>query len=262
MSYATPEPTHVVCMLILLILTTGGARRAVAADLSADEIAGRAEQQRGLPSAHTFRARVAPELDDDQASGGGDSASRTTLVEVRSNGFAQQLVFVLEPNRGDVMLSTPDVVWLRPRRLHRLTRIPPDLRMFNGASVADVTSIDVRGSYAATLSGPDDQSERYRLDLVATKDGVRYPRAAYWVRREDFRPLQIDFMAASGMVLKTIVYAEFQRVLGRTIPTTLIVRDHVYRDSSVVRMSEFQPLSPVDPAMFSPDYLLTIPDPT
>ncbi|MBI3768540.1 MAG: outer membrane lipoprotein-sorting protein [Deltaproteobacteria bacterium] len=162
-----------------------------------------------------------------------------------------------------MMLSTPDVVWIRPRHLHRLARIPPDLRMFNSASVADVTSIDVLASYAATLLEQDDgQSEEYRLSLTAIKEGMRYPHATYRVRREDFRPVQIDFMTASGKILKTIVYAEFAGVLGRTIPTKLIVRDHVYRDSSIVRMSDFRVLSPVDPAMFTPDYLLTIPDPT
>jgi hypothetical protein len=58
------------------------------------------------------------------------------------------------------------------------------------------------------------------------------------------------------------MYGEFRSVLGRIIPTRLVVRDHVYRDTSIVWMSDFQVLSPVDPGMFAPDYLLTIPDPT
>ena len=262
MPYGRREYLRTVRVMALVVMAAA-VRDGFAADRSADEILRGAEQHRGLLKAHMFRARIVPEADDDRGSGAVDSRPPATLVEVRSNGFAQQLVVVLEPNRGDVMLSTPDVVWLRPRRLHRLTRIPPDLRMFNGASVADVTSIDLVGTYAATLNeeidGPPGQ---YRMDLAATREGARYPRAVYLVRREDLTPIQIDFMAASGKVLKTLMYGEFRPVLGRIIPTQLIVRDHVYRDSSIVRMSDFQVLSPLDPAMFEPDYLLTIPDPT
>jgi hypothetical protein len=232
---------------------------ALAAAPAPDEIVRQAEQQRGLPMPHAFVARISSE--SRKVSDDGDG--RVTVVEVRSNGFAQQLVFVLAPNRGDVMLATPDVVWLRPRRLHRLTRIPPDLRMFSGASVADVTSIDLVSNYTAVASDTaDEESGRYRVELTANRAAMRYPRAVYWVRREDCRPVQVDFMTASRKVLKTIVYAQFGSALGRIIPTELIVRDHVYRDSSVVRMSEFRLLSPVDPGMFVPDYLLTIADPT
>lgn len=248
------------CVVALTISATAGG--GFAQLRSAEEILRAAERQRGLPNAHVFRARILPQDTNDDGSGRPSPAS-ATVVEVRSNGFAQQLVFVLEPNHGDVMLSTPDVVWLRPRRLHRLARLPPDLRMFNAASIADVTSVDLVGTYVGALEGEDDESpEEYRIRLTATREGVRYPRALYAVRREDLRPAQIDFMAASGKVLKTLVYGEFESVLGRTIPTQLVIRDHVFRDTSIVRMSDFRMLSPVDPAMFTPDYLLTIQDPT
>ena len=183
------------------------------------------------------------------------------LVEVRANGFAQQLVLVLEPNRGDAMLVTPDVVWLRPRRLHRLTRVPPELRLFNGASISDVVSVDVLGSYGATLGTASSESE-YVVDLEAAAEHVRYPRATYRIRREGLRPVSIDFLAASGMLLKTIRFEDFQTVLGRTIPTRLIVEDHVYRDSATVVLSAFSALPDVDPATFEPDYLLSLSDVT
>jgi hypothetical protein len=255
MPCARPDPAATARVAaVVLALAIAVAPRDVAAAPSADEILIAAERHRGLARPHTFDASIAPETTP-------EAAPAVTRVEVRSNGFAQQLVIVLEPSRGDAMLSTPDVVWLRPRRLHRLTRIPPELRMFNGASVGDVTSIDLVGTYSATLADADPPPAPYRLDLTARRD-VRYPRASYTIARDDFRPLQIDFMAASGRVLKTVTYKRFAPVLDRVIPTELVVRDHVYRDGSIVQLSDFRVLSPVDPAMFTPDYLLTLGDDT
>ena len=244
---------------IIAFMGIGAAEDAGA--LPAEEIVRRADRQRGLDGAHAFLARIVPEREGDGTASDSVGATRGMLVEVRSNGFEQQLVFVIEPNRGDVMLATPEVVWLRPRRLHRLTRVPPDLRMFNGASVSDVTSIDVLGSYTATLDPTASiEPDELRLALVATKERMRYPRASYVVRRSDFRPLRIDFMTANGKVLKTLVYESFAAVLGRTVPTRLLVRDHVRNDGTVVVLSEFRHLSEVDPSMFLPDYLLSLPD--
>ncbi len=271
-----------------------------AAPASVLDVMRRADRHRGLGRPYRFRARIyaagsdagrtAADAASGDAGGGAAGAAPTaaehepreapaadaTVVDVRSNGFGQQLVIMLEPNRGDAMLATADVVWLRPRRLHRLTRIPPDLRMFSGASVSDVTSVDLLGGYHATLrsaagapSGASAGSTGERseqpggallIDLVAAKEGVRYPRAIYAIDARTCRPRRIDFLAASGKPLKTIVYAEFREVLGRVLATRLIIEDHVFRDSSVVTMSEFEPLPAADAAMFDPDYLLALPD--
>ncbi len=246
--------------LLSLLSTTAGRGEE---EPSPTEIIRRADQQRGVTRPHRFVARIVPGGEAGGEPSGDEPRAAETVVEVRSNGLACQLVLVAAPTRGDAMLVTPDVVWLRPRRLHRLTRIPADLRMFNGASVADVTTVDLVGGYRATLhDGAGADADEYVLDLTALRDGIRYPRAQYAVGRADFRPRRIDFMAASGRRLKTIVYTDFDTVLGQTAVTRLVVQDHVYRDSSVVEMSDFELLSAVDPSMFLPDYLLTLPDPT
>ena len=224
---------------------------------TAREIVQRADRQRGLEIPYRFRARIASQATEASAAEDAEGAP-STLVEVRANGFAQQLVFVLEPIPGDVMLVTPDVLWLRPRRLHRLTRIPPDLRVFGGASISDVTSVDVLSSYRARLR--EETSADYVVDLDAGAGHVHYPRATYRVRRDDFRPLQIDFLAASGKLLKSVRYEEFAGVLGRTIPTRLLVDDHVYRDTTTVLLSDFEPVAKAEAATFGPEYLLALPD--
>ena len=254
-------------VLIALALIARAAVRpglAMADQQTAHDIVQRADRLRGLATAYRFRARITSR-GSERASEASESAEQAPamLVEVWANGYAQQLVLVLEPTRGDAMLVTPDVVWLRPRRLHRLTRIPPDLRLFNGASVSDVTSVDVLGSYDATLRpGTDEDESEYVVDLMANTPGMRYPRASYRIRREDFHPVSIEFMAASGKPLKSIRYENFEIILGQTLPTKLIVEDHVYQDSATVVLSDFQTLPRVDPAMFAPDYLLSLTDGT
>ena len=244
-------------LVVLALLSTTWTARGE--EPSASEIVRRADQQRGVIRPHRFVARIA--LVDEQTPSTDDPHQTATVVEVRANGLASQLVLVAAPTPGDAMLVTPDVVWLRPRRLHRLTRIPADLRMFDGASVSDVTAVDLVGSYRAIVrddAGTD--ADEYVLELTAAHDGIRYPRVRYAVGRSDFRPRRIDFMAASGRRLKTILYTGFDVVLGQTAVTRLVVQDHVYRDSSIVEMSDFELLTDVDPGMFVPDYLLTLPD--
>jgi len=220
------------------------------------EIVRRADRQRGIDSPYRFRARIASRA----AERGNDEEAVSSVVEVRANGFAQQVVFVLEPIPGDVMLVTPDTLWLRPRRLHRLTRIPPDLRLFGGASISDVTSVDVLGSYGATLRATADDTDEYVVDLEATAGGTRYPRAVYRIGRDDFRPLELDFLAASGRSLKSVRYEDFAPVLSRTIPTRLIVEDHVYHDTTTIVLSDFQPVASAEAAAYGPEYLLALPE--
>jgi hypothetical protein len=224
--------------------------------LEAREIVRRADRQRGIDSPYRFRARIGSRA----AEGGNDEEGASTVVEVRANGFAQQIVFVLQPIAGDVMLVTPDILWLRPRRLHRLTRIPPDLRLFGGASVSDVTSVDVLGSYGATLRPIADETGDYVVDLEAAARGTRYPRALYRIRREDFQPLELDFLAASGRPLKSVRYEDFAPVLGRTIPTRLVVEDYVYRDTTTIVLSDFRPVARSEAAAYGPEYLLALPE--
>lgn len=248
--------------LIVAMLTTANASYAAATPLSANEIMHRADDQRGVSGPCRFQAAIYPYAEPSTPSADEDRVpADATIVEVRSNGFTQQLVFVLNPSKGDVLLATPDAVWLRPRRLHRLTRIPADLRMFSGASVSDVTSIDLIGNYAPTLRPPDESgSLDYVMDLQSEREGIRYPRASYRIRRDDFQPHRIELMSASGKALKSITYAKFELVLGRRVPTKLIVEDYVYKDVSIIVMSDFQSLPDIDPRMFVPDYLLALPD--
>lgn len=224
--------------------------------LDARSIMRAAEPYRGLPHPYRFLARIAKRSAADARSTAAD-----TLVEIRTDGFARQLIFVLQPSRGDVLLRTGDVMWLRPRRLHRLTRIPPDLRMFNGAAISDVTSIDLLNNYEARVRSESCfGADAYVLDLSAIADEVRYPRAMYRVRCDTLRPERIEFMTGSGKCLKTIVYEEFAPVLGATVATRLIVEDHIFRDVTIVDMNEFQLLAVHELDTFSPERVLALPD--
>jgi hypothetical protein len=246
----------------------GGVQRyayaAVDGSLDARAIVRAADGYRGLARPYGFAAQITKRSVADGGAAvinpAGDAAA-TTAVEIRSDGFTRQLIFVMRPSRGDVLLRIGDVIWLRPRRLHRLTRIPPDLRMFNGAAISDVTSVDLQTSYEPTMrDGSCVGTEAYVLDLTAIADGVRYPRATYRVNCDTLRPERIEFMARSGKALKTTVYEEFASVLGTTVATRLSVEDHIFRDLTIVDMSEFRLLNVSELDAFSPERVLALPD--
>ncbi len=243
----------IVALTVGFAVPVRGAEQPPPSSSAPDEIVRRADRYRGIERPHVFLARIQPQP---------ENARLEMVVEVRSNGFAHQLVLVLAPHRGDVMLATPDVVWLRPRRLHRLTRIPPELRMFGGASVSDVTTVDLLANYRASLAPDPASPDTWVLDLTATKDRIRYPRARYVVRRDDCRPVRIDFMTRSAKVLKSVSYEQFEEVAGRPIATKLVVHDHVYGDGAVVLLTDFRLLPSSEVNSFTPDYLLSLPDAT
>lgn len=220
-----------------------------------------ADAHRGLGAPYKFLADIksAPAAPSDRRRPSRPRQS-ATVVEVHSADRTRQLIFVQAPTRGDVMLKAEDTVWLRPRRLHRLTRIPPDLRMFGGVSIADVVAVDLAGSYRARLRVPECNGEgQHVLDLEANDTRPRYARATYSVDCATRLPARLDFLAASGQVLKRIIYRKFASILGRHIATTLVVEDRVFGDVSTIAMSGFEWLGEIDDSMFTPEYLLAVP---
>ena len=222
------------------------------------EILRLADQFRGFGRPYRFVAAVVSRPLAD----GRDSKYRarggTTVVEVRSDGFAKQLVLVREPKRGDALLKVGDQVWLRPRQLHRLTRIPPELRVFGGAALSDVVAVDLASTYEPTVrEGSCDTTADFVLELATTAPHVRYPRAEYRLDCRTYEPRQIDFMTEGRRVLKTVRYDKFEQVLGARVGTEVTVEDHIFGDASSVRMSEFAFLDATEPD-YTPGYLLSI----
>jgi hypothetical protein len=70
----------------------------------------------------------------------------------------------------------------------------------------------------------------------------------------------LDFLAASGRPLKSVRFEDFAPVLGQTIPTRLVVEDHVYRDTTTIVLSDFQPVASSEAAAYGPEYLLALPE--
>ncbi len=218
----------------------------------------KADEFRGFGRPYRFVAEVTSRPAGRDRAVGRPSGEGATVVEVRSDGFANQLVLVREPRRGDALLKVGDEVWLRPRQLHRLTRIPPELRVFGGAAISDVAAVDLASLYDATVQkGSCEAGADYVLELATPAPHVRYPRAEYQLDCRTFEPRRIDFMTEGGRVLKTVRYDAFTLVLGARIGTGITIEDHVFRDTSSVRMSQFAFLEDSEPD-YTPAYLLSL----
>jgi len=225
---------------------------------SSHEVMLAADQFRGFSRPYRFVAEVMRRPAPNRRATGGSRGEGATVVEVRSDGFARQLVLVREPRRGDALLKVGDDVWLRPRQLHRLTRIPPELRVFGGAAISDVAAVDLSNIYEATTrKGSCEGGADYVLELATTTPKVRYPRARYRVDCRTYEPRQIDFMTEAGHVLKTVRYDKLEEVLGSRISTEITIHDHIFHDTSSVRMSAFAFLEENEPD-YTPGYLLSL----
>jgi hypothetical protein len=247
-------------LVLALGVTQGRPVSGAPAALDAEALIRAAETYRGFSRPYTFVASVRRRVPTGGAGSGPETpSSAATVVEVRSDGFEKQLIFVRAPRRGDVLLKIGDTMWLRPRRLHRLTRLSPELRMFSGAAISDVTAVDMQRSYRPEATAPDCRGgSAYVLELTAAAPRTRYPRARYRIGCDDHTPQRIDFLAGSGKLLKTVLYRKFGVVLGRRIATDLDVQDHVLREASVVEMSDFAFLPERTLDAYTPGYLLSL----
>jgi hypothetical protein len=181
------------------------------------------------------------------------------MIEVRTDGRAGQLITVLEPTRGDRILRRDGEMWLRPRNLHRLTRLPPELRLFGGAAISDVAAVDLLHDYEGRARPESCQgSADYVLDLVPRGRGGRYAKGVLVVECGRWAPRRLELMTRSGKTLKVIAYADVMPVLDGEIATRLEIEDAVTRDASTVRLFDFAYLTPGETRSLTPEYLLSM----
>ena len=93
------------------------------------------------------------------------------------------------------------------------------------------------------------------LDLAAADRGVTYARVKYWVAEKNGRPLQAEFYALSGRLLKTARYEDFREIGGRVRPTRLVMEDALKKGEVSVLKYEDMMLRDLPERMFTREYL-------
>jgi len=135
--------------------------------------------------------------------------------------------------------------WLLDRSMRDPIRISARQMMFGQASAGDITRISYATTYQVEKS--TSQGETVVLNLAALKDvEVSYPVIRLRIRSSDSRPIKAELFAATGTILKTIDYTDFQVFSGKTLLSGFTITNLLNRETSRVVLDKFSPATLAD----------------
>lgn len=188
-----------------------------------------------------------------------DGDTRDFGFAVRVKDKIKSLVTYVSPPTADGkrLLLVGQDMWIYVPGTRRAIRISPQQQLLGQVSNADVArvvySVDYTADTVAPQRGPD--GDGYRLTLKAKDNASPYQRIELVVGKPDYRPLQAEFYAPSGRLLKTIYYQDYRSVAGKLRPLRLVAEDAINKaERTVMTYSELRQLDTPD-EYFQKDYL-------
>ena len=178
---------------------------------------------------------------------------------VLSRGNDNTIVMTMEPasERGQALLMRGRDLWIFMPSVSQPVRLSLAQRLTGQVANGDLARASFAGDYHPTLVGGDtlDGVAAHVLDLAAADRGVTYARVKYWIAEKDARPLQAEFYALSGRLLKTCRYEEFRDLAGRARPTRLVMEDALKKGERSVLEYDTMNLRDLPEKMFTREYL-------
>lgn len=178
---------------------------------------------------------------------------------VLSHGNDKTIVLTMEPasERGQALLMRERDLWIFMPSVSQPVRLSLAQRLTGQVSNGDLARANFSGDYNPQLIGSEtlDGKAAHVLDLNAADRGVTYARVKYWVAQDDNRPLQAEFYAVSGRLLKTCQYENYQELAGRVRPTRLVMTDALKTGESSVLEYATMTLRELPERMFTREYL-------
>jgi len=189
----------------------------------------------------------------------GGEAGELRKFRVLSRGNENTIVLTMEPasERGQALLMRGRDLWIFMPSVSQPVRLSLAQRLTGQVSNGDLARANFAGDYNPTLIGSEklDGVAAHMLDLTAADRGVTYARVKYWVAEKDARPLQAEFYALSGRLLKTCRYEQFRELAGRLRPTRLVMEDALKKGEKSVLEYETMALRDLPERMFTREYL-------
>ena len=161
-------------------------------------------------------------------------------VKISEKGYA--LVEVLAPRNqlGRKTLLRDRDLWLYLPSSSNVIRIAPLQRVFGAASIADVLNISYLKGYTVLSSSRAGAGNRLQLNLKANDSAQTYARIELDYDLDTDRPAETRHFTASGRLLKTIQYKEFQQYDGSEKVEKIVILDSLRTSSSVwMRMGKY-----------------------
>lgn len=205
-------------LLLVLLLLCGGLP-ALAAEIDLRELIRTVEQQYSGESS-------AVEVEMTVKTGHWE---RQLTMQSWSLGRERFLVRILQPvkEQGVATLKVEREVWNYLPKVDRVIRIPPS--MMGGAWMGSHISNDdlvkanhIDEDYDFRLLAEDPQSWTIE-GLPKPEAPVIWGKIVYQLRKQPLVPVKIDYFDEAGVLVRQILFADVQRVSGRTIPLRMTV---------------------------------------
>jgi outer membrane lipoprotein-sorting protein len=140
-----------------------------------------------------------------------DGSRKEFVLYTVKKGDDKMVALFLDPpsERGRSTLRLGENLWLYIPNVGKPIRITSLQSVVGGVfNNADILQLDFGTEYTASAAG--EEAGRYILDLKARGPAVAYDRLKMWVDRATGVPLTIEAYAASGMLIKTLRYADMK----------------------------------------------------
>lgn len=181
------------------------------------------------------------------------------MYRVLSKGNENTIVQVTEPasERGQIMLMKGRDLWIFLPSVSQPVRLSLAQRLTGQVANGDLARANFVGDYSPRLLRTEvvDGEKTDVLELTAVDRSVTYQRVLLWVRHANHHPHKAEFYTASGRLLKTCLYQNFEKMAGRLRPTRLVMEDALRRGEQSVLEYSAMKLRDLPDKVFTKDYL-------
>lgn len=140
-----------------------------------------------------------------------DGRKKEFVFYTAKKGKDKMVALFLSPasEKGRVSLRLGDNMWLYIPNVGKPIRITSLQSVVGGVfNNSDIMRLDFHVEYG--VSGVTDQKETWLLDLKAKTRSVAYDRLKMTVDKKTVQPLDIECIASSGMLIKTLHYSKIK----------------------------------------------------
>ena len=149
--------------------------------------------------------------------------------QVLQKGFDKSVVRTLAPasERGSMMLMRENDLWVFLPKVSQPVRLPLSQRLTGQVANGDLARANFSGDYSPELVGEEeiDGEMHHVMELTASRKGVTYHRAKYWVNKENNRPRKVEFYTKSNKLMKVGEYTDYIDMGGVMRPSKLTLTD-------------------------------------
>ena len=140
---------------------------------------------------------------------------------------------------GRKVFMEGNTFWMLDKKMRDPIRISSRQMLFGQASAGDITRLSFSDGYTVIGETTEGNLAVPELQAKAGKE-TSYPRVRFEVRASDSRPVRAYFFAATGTLMKTIYYDEYQTIGGKVLLVKFRMVNELNKEESVIELGKFE----------------------